>query len=151
MSKFRRSTCSSMCIVSVSKCDSRTQLHTHAYYDFNISGILFRKFGLYYLVGSKEAKSDEFSEMGVPFWNLAPPKPFGPLQTPFLDPPMLKTRKGQTLPFSSIGRPWPPPCYLAGSTGAIDCNATRHSTILFQIWHRRRPLEFGFLWKISFF
>ena len=27
---------------------------------------LVRNFGLYYLVGSKEAKSDEFSEIGVP-------------------------------------------------------------------------------------
>ena len=35
----------------------------------------------------KEVKSDEFSEIGI-FFIWPPPKPFGPLQTPFLDPPM---------------------------------------------------------------
>ena len=31
------------------------------------SNLYLEKFGLYYLVGSKEAKSDEFPEIGVPF------------------------------------------------------------------------------------
>ena len=37
----------------------------------------------------KEARSDEFPEIGVPFLKFGPLKLFGPLQTPFLDPPMV--------------------------------------------------------------
>ena len=47
------------------------------------------KFGLYCLVSSKEAKTDEFLRNWGTFFEIWPlPKPFGPLQMSFLDPPM---------------------------------------------------------------